>query len=196
MNNCKAWLLAGAFVTMSIVAAGSEQVAPNVMWSSRLPAYRLARYHGHRADLTNAKLCGAALAGANLQGARLITADLRGADLSRADLRDATLVGADLEGADLTGADLRGASVLSFVFVRIQGSDSYRSVEKPTNLRRANLRGADLRNVAWELLTKDGTPITGLWAWGAPLLGGATYDDRTHWPAGYDPLKDGAILVK
>jgi uncharacterized protein YjbI with pentapeptide repeats len=112
----------------------------------------------------------------------LIFAPLAGAQLFEADLHGANLCGANLRGADLTHACLNGAT----------------------------LAGADLRGVCF-----DDTPmgltyvdfllldkVTGRWRSVPPVtlmnvdLRGARYDRTTRWPAGFDPKRHGAILVR
>jgi uncharacterized protein YjbI with pentapeptide repeats len=82
------------------------------------------------ADLSNARMQDSGLWSADLEGAQL-----RGAQLQRAKLRDAELRGANLEGAQLQNADLAGSTFGC-------------SIDAPhicTNLRRADLTGANLR---------------------------------------------------
>ena len=98
-------------------------------------------------------------------------AKLQAAMLTHAPLRDTRLTGADLQGANLDDADLTGADL------------------NDADLRRARLLGARLARAQ----------LTGAWLQEADLRGadltGALYDSRTHWPAGFDPVKDGAIGV-
>jgi uncharacterized protein YjbI with pentapeptide repeats len=92
----------------------------------------LARRHGTRAKLANARLdhlnlSGRNLAEADLSGASLKGTNLRGANLAHVSLYCADLSGCDLRGAHLEYADLRGASF------------------RGANLSRAVLDHADLR---------------------------------------------------
>jgi hypothetical protein len=87
--------------------------------------------------------------------------DLRGADLQGAHLIGARLYRADLGSVDFSGADLYGANLFN------------------TDLTGANLAGADLRgaNLDAELGLAD--------------LHGATADQHTTWPDGFDPQRAG-----
>jgi uncharacterized protein YjbI with pentapeptide repeats len=134
----------------------------------RLPrtGYWLARNHGQGADLR-----GAVLPSASLAGADLYEAELRGADLQAAQLRHASLWCARLTGADLQGADLSGARLLSADLrgTKLNGADMSGAV-----LIGADMAGADLADVS---------------------LTGAVYDCRTHWPAGFDAERHGAVQL-
>jgi hypothetical protein len=125
------------------------------------------------ANLQGVNLSGARLQGANLSGARLQGANLRGADLTGADLTDANLWRADLTDANLAGADLTGADLW---IADLTGAD----------LQGADLQGADLS--AANLLVAD---LTGANLTGANL-NSALYDDKTQWPSGFSPEKQGA----
>jgi Pentapeptide repeats (8 copies) len=104
-------------------------------------------------------------------------ADLRNTDLRGAILTNANLSGSNLRGAlledtecrtyiDLTGANLRGASLKRVNF----GS---------ANLTRAHLEGADFTGA--ELRLTD--------------LSGATADNSTKWPSGFEP-RDHGVKVR
>lgn len=99
--------------------------------------------------------------------AQLWEADLRGADLS-----DCYLVGAHLGDADLRGADLSRSDL----------SDAY--------LSGANLEGAKFANAIVREVTFSGANLSG------SDFRGATYDKYTRWPAGFDPQRAGAKLVR
>jgi hypothetical protein len=121
-------------------------------------------------------LRGAHLAFINLAGSDLRYSCLADADLRAADLRDAHLCGADLTHADLKGANLMrthleeaNLSRASLVSARLVEATLFAA-----NLCGADLRGADLRGA---------------------LMRGALYDDRTHWPAGFDPEERGAVRI-
>lgn len=118
------------------------------------------------AVLTRCRLDGQHMPGVNLRKANLSQADLSGsclahADLSEADLRGAGLAEIEWERADLSGADLRNCSFhagssrsgLVDSVIASEGTRTgfytdeydeqlYRPVEE---IRKANLRGADLR---------------------------------------------------
>ena len=117
--------------------------------------------------LVNAKLEGVHLQGAQLAGANLKGADLYWALLFTANLRGANLEWAVMRGADLKSADLEGAN--------LRNADLSRdNVGGGTSLEGANLLGTDLR---W---TK---------------LDGATYDESTVFPDGFDPASAGMRLT-
>lgn len=89
-------------------------------------------------------------------------------DLNEADLKGADLSYADLSGSDLTGANLRGADL------------SYANLAE-ANLTEADLRGAML--IGTNLKTAN---LTGA------FLAAADYDPQeTHFPNGFDPVKQG-----
>jgi uncharacterized protein YjbI with pentapeptide repeats len=108
--------------------------------------------------LLNARLMKAKLTGAHLTGTSFPAANLSGADLQRAGLAEI-----DWEGADLSGADLRestfhlGSSRSGLVgsTIACEGSktgfytDDFEDMtfKRPEEIRKANLRRADLRGV-------------------------------------------------
>jgi hypothetical protein len=98
---------------------------------------------------------------------QLQAAMLTHAPLRNAHLWWADLQPADLDDADLTAADLRDADLRR---ARLLGARLARAQLMGTWLQQTDLRGADLT--------------------------GALYDSRTHWPAGFDPVKHGAISIK
>lgn len=138
-------------------------------------------------DLTEADLQEAFLYRANLQGTNLTTANLEKAVLAEADLSNATLLasnlrrarlmaaqlwaadlwGADLEMAELSGANLRCAKLS---FTHLHAADL-----TGAQLQEADLEGADLSHAG---------------------LYGATYNDDTKWPEGFDPEAAGAIKLE
>lgn len=79
---------------------------------------------GSRAVMEGVNLKGANLDGSNMAGVNLRVATLKNANLQNCDLRTAVLAGADLECCDLSGSDLH----------------------------EANLRGANLKDAAFELM--------------------------------------------
>jgi uncharacterized protein YjbI with pentapeptide repeats len=167
-----------------------------------LRPYWAAKHHGQMAHLR----------GAFLAGARLATSDLRCADLGRANLLAADLRRVTLDYADLTGADLRFADLsnASLADAQLQRARLTNAVLAHANLPLANLIGADLRGV--DLTGTDlsdarlgGTSLELANLRGADLRGadlthvdvsGGQYDVSTRWPADFDPLKHGAVLVK
>jgi hypothetical protein len=73
---------------------------------------------------------------------------------------------------------------------RLLLSSRFCSGVSDVNLRGAHLRGADLRGADLR-----GTYLIGAYLNGA-YLEGAVYNKLTKWPAGLDPVKAGAKLVK
>lgn len=119
-----------------------------------------------RARLRKAHLEGVELPGTDFESAWLLQARLTGAVLPCANLRDAQLTGAEMAYVNLEGADLRGAclrhvsfhlgssrSGLVFSPYASEGSrtgfytddDQDAEVKSVEEIRKANLRGADLR---------------------------------------------------
>lgn len=117
----------------------------------------------------SANLRGAVLVLAPLAGADLVGANLRRVNLREADLRGALLLDADLQGADLRGANLQGTALdhlCDLVTITVEEGPTGRPV------RVVSTHGLD------------------------PNLRGARYDRRTRWPAGFDPVRAGAVLVR
>jgi uncharacterized protein YjbI with pentapeptide repeats len=56
------------------------------------------------------------------------------------------------------------------------------------------LRGAALSRVFHQVTDLRGADLRGAWLSKANLTN-ARYDARTRWPAGFDPLKHGAVLT-
>jgi uncharacterized protein YjbI with pentapeptide repeats len=113
--------------------------------------------------VTRGPLVHARLRGANLRNAHLTGSVFPSGDLREADLRSAGLAEIDWEEADLRGADISGASFhmgssrsgLVFSPYASEGSKTgfYTddledlSFKRPEEVRKANLRGADMRGV-------------------------------------------------
>jgi hypothetical protein len=162
----------------SVYGEGHPVRTVNPNWGRGGKRLIKARLRG--AQLRKANLKGANLLWANLTGARLQGADLRdaiaSANLTRADLRQANLSQADLIAATMTGANLGAA-----------------------NLQTADLFNADLRDADMTDANLEGAKLEGAKLTGAKLirvnLHGALYDVATRWPAGFKPIKAGAILT-
>jgi hypothetical protein len=143
------------------------------------------------ADLNNAILTGATLSGANFRLATLSGADLSGANLSFADLTGA-LIGASAGAAvffntNVTNADLSGANLTSANLIHMDLANADLS---GADLTDTNLLGADLSSTF-----VSGSP-------GTPILTGARYslnaagtERDTLFPAGFDPVAAGMVLV-
>lgn len=108
--------------------------------------------------IRGAKLAGADLSGAYLTGSVLTSADLQRANLSGAGLADINWEGADLRRANLQGATFHMGSSRSGLVnspIACEGSktgfytDDFDDMtfKNPEEVRKANLRGADLRGV-------------------------------------------------
>ena len=121
------------------------------------------------------------LSGATLKGANLYRADLTHAYLMDTNLTNADLLGADLRLADLTRANLSGAN---FEDARLMNAD----------LRYAYLGGADFRGANLSGAHLSGAHLSGADLWLADLSG-ATYDSKTIFPHGFDPVEQDMILV-
>jgi len=150
---------------------------------ARLGSYGFAFANLRHANLTRAWLgyssfWGADLTDANLTGAKLNHARLwyvraAGVNLTRANLENALLHAADLRGARLHDADLKNARLDDL------GKQVSAHQRAGADLRDADLTGADLRGAALQ----------------GAILSGALYDASTRWPAGFNPVKHGAILT-
>lgn len=98
--------------------------------------------------------------------ARFVRCTLVLAGFQAADLRGAHFEGGDGYGCDFTGANLGQATVTDTRF-------------EASSFRGCNLDGTDLSNA----------DLAGT------FLEGALYTLETHWPAGFDPLTSGAVLI-
>jgi uncharacterized protein YjbI with pentapeptide repeats len=117
---------------------------------------RMRQANLEEVDWPRARLREADLLGAHLTGSRLPAADLRGADLREAGLGEVDWERADLRGADLRGATFHMGSSRSGLVgspIACEGSktgfytDDLEEMHfrPPEEIRKANLRGADLR---------------------------------------------------
>ncbi len=111
---------------------------------------------------------GAQLAGARLRGAHLEDAVLTGADLSGADLTDADLTRANLRGAILSKACLHRAHLnhahlgeARLDSADLSGAKIHNTVFLASDLRHADLGGAEVEDFFWNRLTRF-SGITGL----------------------------------
>jgi hypothetical protein len=142
-------------------------------------------------NLSKADMRGVQMRNAQLKGANLHHTDLRGADMRGADLRDA-LLSADLAGAVLRGANLSGADLISTTLerARLQGA-----ILKDADLFEARLKGANFTGADLSGAHLEGADFTGATLTGANLRG-ATFDTGTRWPAGFEPERHGARVVR
>ena len=117
-------------------------------------------------DLSDRDLSDSYLAKAILSKTNLNNADLSGANLFEADLSGADLSGANLSKAKLDMANLSGAN--------LDNTDLRGAYLETANLCEANFGEADLSEAS---------------------LINASYSVNTIWPAHFDPLAAGAILI-
>ena len=101
----------------------------------------------------------------------LLGVDIQGLNLSKYNLFKANLAFANLSGASLVETRLQAAILRNAKLNNANLSQAF--------LNNANLMGADLTNA----------DLTGA------VLTNARYDNITLWPAGFDPVAAGAILV-
>jgi uncharacterized protein YjbI with pentapeptide repeats len=193
-----------------------------VLRKARLDGAVLTHAYLVRAKMGGAVLTRASLRGANLREADLGGATLAGADLAGALYDKATRWPAGFDPhqeraillgpeAPLHGADLRGAFLASLNLRRSDLSDANLAGAdlSGTCLRRADLRRADLCQADLSDADLTGANLAQTKLFGAMLASpfatavliqtrwtGARYDQRTRWPAGFNPQAHGAILVK
>jgi uncharacterized protein YjbI with pentapeptide repeats len=199
-TNRIAWRLAAILAALVLGGLGLLAV--------QLRPYWVAKYHGNATDLHNALLIYAPLREADLVMAILSGADLGNANLVGADLSGAVLNGANFRGADLRGACLSGANLSWKMVWRRDGPDGMvgeHAGSDGADLSNADLRGANLSDVDLSCARLTGADLSSADLRGTDLsdvglscvrLTGARYDIRTLWPAGFDPFKHGATLVK
>jgi hypothetical protein len=144
----------------------SQDVAAALTIISRPPIYE--DYLG--VDLREVDFGRVDLSQYHLSGAVLVGANLNGAKLSEADLRGAELGEADLRDADLSGANLNAATLYN---ADLRGTDLTGADLQSGRLNGADFRGADLT---------------------ATDLSGATADDFTRWPDGFDARSAGVTV--
>ena len=132
-----------------------------------------------RTVIRAAKMQWKRLKGAALSGAQLEDADMTGADLSGAQLNSANLTGAVLYCANMSGSGLHGAV--------LRRANARGSILQDADLRRADLRGADFSWADFAQADLRGAELAGASLTDARLRG-ARYDERTTFPAGFDPV--------
>jgi uncharacterized protein YjbI with pentapeptide repeats len=154
------------------------------------------------ADLTEARLTGARVARTSLVSACLDDAHLQhtqfdDCNLSAASLRRARLFAAILSNSCLHGANLEGAELAhaQLVSANLENARLTGANLDSVNLRRARLRGADLSSA--NLVNADLRAANLLEARvDAVLLEGASFDEQTLWPEGFDPTARGASRAR
>ena len=112
--------------------------------------------------------------------------DLRDLDLRRADLRDADLTRADFTDTVLNDANLRSIDVSGAIlhYVDFIDADLFDADLIDADLIHADLRGANLMHA--DLREADLTDAD---------LRGATYDQETQWPDGFDSQREGVRVM-
>lgn len=148
--------------------SGSDLREAFLPWADLRNA-RLTNANLQDARLIGARLDRARLGGVNLAGALMGGAVLREAYVADGDLRGADLRGADLRDADLRRADLSDAILRGGIESRHPGHGSLLD-QLPPDLRR---RYAD--SVGRNALLEE------------TRLEGCRWDERTAWPAGFEP---------
>lgn len=143
---------------------------------------------------------GAQLSGLDMHWLDLTNADLNGADLSHANLENAWLKGANLFNADLSNAYLDGfdggvdLSNANLAWANLSGADMDNA-----DLTNANFMGANLSGARLVLNTMEGALFMGVDLSNTELTTmfevKAYYDERTIFPADYDPVAFGWIMV-
>ena len=129
-----------------------------------------------RAGLIETKsLNGLSMTGADLSDAYIVYRELRGADFAGANLTAAQLQGCDLRAASFANANLTGTS---FHAADLRGAALFGARIHEADFSQARLEGTDMR-------------VSGLDS--ADLK--ATFDSSTLWPAGFDPIKAGAVFI-
>lgn len=139
-------------------------------------------------DLFLAGFRNAALTRSNFQGCSLKSCSFDGADMTECDLRFTDLENASIQRALLAKANLAGLDVknCSFLNSRLVGANLAKA-RGFTDLRNANLSGADVRGADFTRLPEGGAGV---------VFRGAQYDQHTRWPAGFDPVAAGAKFVE
>ena len=116
---------------------------------------------------------------------------MKRADLTRAPFEYFELENADFEGSDLSGASFQGCTLSNASFVNAKlGRTSFYAAD----LRGVNFSGATLLNARMQKARLEGANLETAVLDGVDLR--ATYDKNTKWPAGFDPLQEGAVYIE
>ena len=177
-----------------------------------------ADYSGQ--DLSNKDLAYRDFTGANFAGANLANTNFRDAVLKNANFTDATLTGVEFSGSDLTDATLTNAAIAGAWFsvntiwptgfnpldkgmwgpgVDYSGQDLSNKDLAYRDFTGANFAGANLTATTFRGTTLKNAFLINANLADADLtnaeLTGARYTLATVWPAGFDPVAAGALLV-
>lgn len=117
------------------------------------------------ATFENADFTGTWLLHTSWRGAELTDVDFTGSELTEADLRT-NLTNVTLTSANLSGANMCGVTLSKLLGVKVDHARMY-----GTNLAGAHLEAADLSTSFLH----------------GAVLDGASWDERTRWPAGFTP---------
>jgi len=164
-----------------------------------------------QADLSTANLVEASMAGCDLSEADLSGANLVGATLLQAIMRRTRLAGANLSWAVLSGADLyeaeMGGVVCTYADMRatiMQGANLVKSNFKQADLTGSKLGGVNMLGASFVgaiLTVADLSDAQLLWCdlsnarLDGAKLENARFNQHTQWPAGFDPLSQGALKI-
>jgi uncharacterized protein YjbI with pentapeptide repeats len=152
-------------------------------------------------DLSSASLADAELDSASLIEANLTEASARNASLKRAELHHTNLEGAYLARCDLSDAMLTSSNFRYAYLFRANLAQAYLpdAELQSANLSCANLQDADLVGANFECATLAHANLQGADLGRANLenvvMDGAVYDDKTAWPAGFDPRQSDTHLL-
>lgn len=136
----------------------------------------------HEADLRLVTLNGLRLERVSLSGAVLERADLRGAFIG-VDFAQAILSGANFAGANLSNCEMRSAVLRGTL---LTAADLSEATLDEADLTNANLRGALLARTTFKQADLRGADLRGATLEAADFTG-ATYNDKTQFPAGFTP---------
>ncbi|MBL9094582.1 MAG: pentapeptide repeat-containing protein [Planctomycetaceae bacterium] len=198
MNTARlpAALIAIAATLLPAGAASADEPARTYKRDFSNGDLRMRAYDGQDLSETNFENSDLFLAGfrnstltrSNFQGCNLKSSSFDGADLTECDLRFTNLEQASIQGALLAKANLAGLDVknCSFLNSRLPGANLAKA-RGFTDLRNANLSGADVRGADFTRLSAGASGV---------VFNGALYDQHTRWPSGFDPAAAGAKYVE
>lgn len=170
-----------------------------------MPGAKMGEAQLSGADLQGAGAFGADMHSANLSGANLRDVDMGGVNLEGANLSRATLINATLSGAVLTGADFRNAIMSGvvkvgkedrFLVARLDGAVLNNTNWAGAYVVGAHFTGSDMRGTDMGNATlRDTVQLNGQPVYQAVSLTATTFDQKSTFPAGFDPSNPGATLT-